>query len=133
MSGVTTGEFDRPKAQKNNLINEEESTMKRKERFLILGLCALISFSVVCATNVFAADKVTITGTVYSAAWDENDNVIAATIVAGTGEEYAIVDNAAGKELLKLEYKVVKASGVIGEDSEGNKTFSVTNYEVMPE
>ena len=106
--------------------------MKRNKRFLVLGLCALVLLSVVCATNVFAADEVTITGTVYAVTWDDNDNVTGATIV-GMGEEYAITANAVGQELFKLDNKVVKASGVVGEDSEGNKTFTVTNYEILPE
>jgi hypothetical protein len=106
--------------------------MKRNKRFLISGLCALILLSVVCATNVFAADEVTITGTVYATAHDDNDNVTAA-VIAGSDEEYVIVANAAGKELFKLDLEVVKASGTIGEDGEGNKTITVTKYEVMPE
>ena len=107
--------------------------MKNKERLLILGLCALISFSVVCATNAFAADEVTVTGTVYATAWDDNDNVTAA-VIAGLDEDYVIVTNAVGKELFKLDSKVVKASGVIGgKDSEGNNTITITKYEVMPE
>lgn len=106
--------------------------MKRNKGSLISGLCALILFSVVFATNVFAADEVTVTGTVYATAWDDNDNVTAA-VIAGVGGEYIIVNNAAGKELFKLDFKAVKASGVIGEDSEGNKTLTVTSYEVVPE
>ena len=106
--------------------------MKRKERFLILGLCALISFSVLCATTAFATDEVTITGRVYAVAWDDNDNVTAAVINTGS-EEYDVVNNATGKELFKLDFKVVKATGVLGEDSEGNKIFTVTKYEIMPE
>jgi hypothetical protein len=106
--------------------------MKQKGKLLILGLCALISFSVVCATNVYAADEATVTGTVYATAWDDNDNVTAA-VIAGLGEEYVIVQNAVGKELSKLNYKDVKASGVIGQDSEGNKTLTVSSYEVLPE
>jgi hypothetical protein len=81
---------------------------------------------------VFAADEVTVTGTVYATAWDDNDNVTAA-VIAGVGGEYIIVNNAAGKELFKLDFKLVKASGVIGKDSEGNKTLTVTSYEVVPE
>ena len=106
--------------------------MKQSKRFLILGLCALILVSVVCATNVFAADEVTVTGTVYPTALDDNDNVIAA-VIASMGEDYVIVANAVGKKLFELEYEVVKTSGVIGEDSEGNKTLTVTKYEVMAE
>ena len=109
--------------------------MKRNKRALVSGYCALILLCVACATNVFAADEVTVTGTVYATAWDDKDNVIAA-VIASSGEEYVeyvIVANAAGKELFKLDLKVVKASGVIGKDSKGNKTITVTRYEVMPE
>ncbi|MBN1843277.1 MAG: hypothetical protein JW883_13480 [Deltaproteobacteria bacterium] len=106
--------------------------MKRNKRSLISGLCALVLLCVVCATNVCAADQVTITGTVYAVAWDDMDNVTA-VIIADMVEEYVVVNNAAGQELFKLDNKIVKASGVIGEDSKGNKTLAVTNYEVMPE
>lgn len=107
--------------------------MKRNNRCLILGLCVLVLSFGVYSMNVFAADEVTITGTVYASAWDENENVTAAAIVAWGGEEYAIANNATGQELFKLDSKDVKAFGVVGEDSEGRKTITVTKYEVMPE
>jgi ABC-type transport system substrate-binding protein len=107
--------------------------MKANRGFLILGVCALVLLSGVCATNMFAANEVTITGTVYAAAWDDNENVTAATIVAWMGEEYAIVNNAIGQQLFKLDSKDVKATGVVGEDSEGNKTITVTKYETVTE
>jgi len=107
--------------------------MKKNERFLVLVLCALALLFVMCSTNIFAADEVTFTGTVYPTALDENDNVIAAVIDTSMGESYVIVANAVGKKLFELEYAVVKASGVIDEDSEGNKTLSVTSYEVISE
>jgi len=106
--------------------------MKRIKGLLISGLCALVLLSVACATNVFAADEVTVTGTVYATAWDDNDNVTAA-VIAGLDEELVIVANAAGKELFKLNYRDVKATGVIGQDGEGNKTLTVSSYEVMQE
>ena len=106
--------------------------MRAKTRFVVLGLCGLIVLSVVYTTNVLSADEATVIGTVYATAWDDNDNVVAA-VIAGSDQDYSIVANAAGKELFKLEYQVVKASGVIGEDSEGRDTVSVTRYEVMPE
>ena len=106
--------------------------MKRNKRFFVLGLCALMLLSAVSAANVFAADEVTVTGTVYATAWDDNDNVTAAEI-AGLDEVLVIVANAAGKELFKLNYRDVKAIGVIGQDSEGNKTLTVSSYEVIQE
>lgn len=110
--------------------------MKRNKRLLVFGLSALVTFSLVCATNLFAEDvedEGTIIGTVYAVGWDDNGDVTAATIMSSGGEEYAIVDNAIGRNLFSLDNKVVKVSGVVSEDSEGNKRFTVTNYEVMPE
>jgi hypothetical protein len=106
--------------------------MKPNARPLIWGLFALALLSVACATNVFATDKVTIMGTIYAEAWDDNGNATAAVIVS-MDQEYVIVKNATGKELFKLNYKDVKVSGIIGQDSEGNKTITVTNYEILPE
>lgn len=107
--------------------------MKRNKRFWFLALCTLVLVSVVCATNLSAADEVTIIGTVYAEAWDKNDNVTAAVIAGSGEEEYVIIANAVGKELFKIGYKVVKATGVLGKNSEGHKTITVTRYEVMPE
>ena len=107
--------------------------MKGSKRLFALGLSALVLVCLACTTNVFAADETMIIGTVYAAAWDKDDNVISATIVTATGEEYVIVDNAVGKDLLKLDNKVVKASGVVGEQTEGNRALTVTSYEIMPE
>ena len=105
--------------------------MKRNKKFF-LGLCALMLLYAVSAANVFAADEVTVTGTVYATAWDDDDNVTAA-VIAGLDEEFVIVANAAGKEMFQLNYRDVKATGVIGQDSEGNKTLTVSNYEVIQE
>ena len=107
--------------------------MKQNKKFLTLGLCALILVSVVFAMSVFAADEVTVTGTVYPTALDENNNVTAAVIASSMYEEYVIVTNALGKELFELKYKVVKVSGVIDQDTEGNKTLTVTKYEIIKE
>ena len=105
--------------------------MKRNKRFFVLGLCALMLLSAVSAANVFAADDGTVTGTVYATAWDDDGNVTAA-VIAGS-EEYVIVANVAGKELFKLNYMDVTAKGVIGQDSEGNNTLTVSSYKVVPE
>ena len=111
---------------------EGESEMKRNKRFFVVGFCTLILIFALSAANLCAADEVTLTGTVYATAWNDDDNVTAA-IIASSGEEYVIVANAAGKELFKLNYMDVMAKGVIGQDSEGNKTLTVNSFEVMPE
>lgn len=102
--------------------------MKRNCRFLALGLCVMLAL----AANVFATDEVTITGTVYAAAWDDNDNVIEA-VITGEGGEYIIVNNAVGQQLFNIAGTDVEVSGVIGEDAEGNQTITVVNYKVIAE
>jgi hypothetical protein len=134
--GVGTAKFDKADPHKRSLDRGGTDTMKRNKRLLALGLCALMTFSLVCATNLFAEDvqdEGTIIGTVNAVAWDDDDNVIAVSIMSSSGEEYAIVNNTAGRNLFGLDNKVVKATGVVSEDSEGNKSFTVTNYEIMPE
>lgn len=106
--------------------------MKQNKKSLALGLCALVLLSLVIATNVFAVDEVTITGTVYPIAWDDNDNVIAA-VISGPDEDYAIVDNAIGRKLSQQTSRDVKATGIVGKDSEGNKNITVVKYEIMME
>ena len=106
--------------------------MKRGKRFFVLGLSTLMLLSAVSAANVFAADEVTVTGTVYATAWDDDDNVTAAVMI-GLDEEFVVVANAAGKEMFQLNYRDVKATGVIGQDSEDNKTLRVSSYEVIKE
>lgn len=101
--------------------------MKGNARFLTLGLCAMILLSVVSLTNVFAADESTIIGTVHVAAC----NVGAVSLMTSPGEKYAIVNNDLEKALFKLDKTHVKASGIVGEDSDGNKTLTVTSYEII--
>jgi hypothetical protein len=109
------------------------SVMKANTRYSTIALCTVIVLSFVWAARVLAtdADEVTIIGTVYAVDWDEKGNVIAA-VMSGTGEEYQIAGNAVGQQLFKLDKKTVKATGVIGEDSRGNKSLTVTQYEVVP-
>jgi hypothetical protein len=102
--------------------------MKRNSRLLALGLCIILAL----AANVFATDEITITGTIYGAAWDDNDNVIEA-VISGEGGEYIIVDNAVGHQLLNMAGTDVEVTGVIGEDAEGNQTITVVNYKVIAE
>jgi len=106
--------------------------MKGIRRYLVLVLCTLTFASLLCAASVLAAesDEVTMIGSVYAVDWDDRGNPIAAKM-SGTGEEYQIVDNAVGKQLIKLDGMTVKATGVVAEDSKGNKSLTVTSYEVV--
>jgi len=78
-----------------------------------------------------AAEQVEITGTVFAAEWDANDNVTAVVIATEEGEEIAVANSGKGVELLKLEEKNVKATGSIITDGEGRKTITITKYVIQ--
>jgi hypothetical protein len=103
--------------------------MKRNDSIVVLGLCVVL---LLLAAHVFADDKITVTGTVYALAWDDNDNVIEA-LISGEGGEYMIVNNAIGRKLFKMAGAYVEASGVVNKDSEGNRTITVVDYQATTE
>ncbi len=107
--------------------------MKRNGRLWVLavGFCSLFLALSIVAGYLFASETVTITGTVYEDDWDQNDNPIAVVIDADDGEEYWVASEGMGKEIFKLGEKDVKATGVVVEDSEGQKTIKVTAYEII--
>ena len=104
--------------------------MRLDKTILTLALCAMMTFFLVCGTNLFATEDVTIIGTVYAAAWDENENVTEA-VIACIGREYIVINDAVGGQLLTLDGADVKVTGVVGEDDDGNWMITVTKYEIM--
>jgi hypothetical protein len=85
------------------------------------------------AANVFAADEITLTGTVHPIAWDDSDNVFAAAIATSKGEEYVIAKDSMGKSLFKLAYQKVEVTGVVRENTVGELRIKVRKYKVIPE
>ncbi|MDY6839593.1 MAG: hypothetical protein SWH78_16640 [Thermodesulfobacteriota bacterium] len=106
--------------------------MKGISRCSVLVFCALAFASFLWAASVLAteSDEVTIIGTVSAVDYDDKGSVIAA-VFSGTGEDYQIVKNAFGKQLFKLDGMRVKAMGAVAEDSNGDKSLTVTSYEIM--
>ncbi|MDY6953843.1 MAG: hypothetical protein SWE60_20235 [Thermodesulfobacteriota bacterium] len=106
--------------------------MKGISRYSVLVVYVIIFNCFFCAASVLAteSDEVAIIGTVSAVGHDDKGNVIAA-VFSGTGEDYQIVKSAVGKHLFKLDGMLVKAMGVVAEDSNGNKSLTVTSYEIM--
>jgi hypothetical protein len=100
--------------------------MKRNNWIIILGFCMMLPL----AASAFAADEVTITGTVYPSALDENANPIEVAIMNEAGD-FAVVDDAVGQQLLKLAGKDVQVNGVVKKDDQGKRTITVLNYVLM--
>jgi hypothetical protein len=62
--------------------------------------------------------------------WDNDKNPTAAVIMSET-DDYAIVDDAVGQGLFELMYMDVRVIGFAGEDSEGNRTITIVEYEIV--
>jgi len=119
--------FDRTKPNKKG-----EEMMALKKKFWLQVVCVLTMVTLVCVPSLFAAtDEVEITGTVYAIDRDENNNVTAVLIVTDEGEEIVIANSGKGMELLLLDEKTVKATGMVAKDEDGNKTITVNNYIIL--
>ena len=106
--------------------------MALKKKSWLQVLCVLAMVTIVCVTSSFAAtDEVEITGTVYAIDRDENNNVTTVVLATDEGEEIVVVKSGKGMELLTLDEKTVKATGVIANDEDGNKTITVTKYTIL--
>lgn len=100
--------------------------MKRNSRIIVLGFCVMF----VLAASVFAADEVTITGTVYPSVLDDNANPTEVVIMNEAGD-FTVVDDTVGRQLLKLAGKDVQVNGVVKKDDQGRRTITVLNYILM--
>ena len=106
--------------------------MAFKRRSWLQLVCVLAMVTLLCVPSLFAAtDEVEITGTVYAIDRDENSNVTAVVLATDDGEEIVVVNSGKGMELLQLDEKTVKATGMIANDVDGNKTITVTKYIIL--
>lgn len=84
-----------------------------------------------------------IVGTVTAIDWDEDGNIVivavSVVVEADNPEEdsyqidYYIADTKKGNELSKLIDKLVRVTGKVAEDADGNKTIYVSDYKVLEE
>jgi hypothetical protein len=105
--------------------------MRRTPNIIVFTVFAslLITGAGFTATN--AMEETTVTGQVWAQSWDENYEATAAIIMTQEGYEYWVVDNAAGKELFKLDLERVKAIGSLSKIDNGKNAISVNSYEVI--
>lgn len=104
-----------------------------KKKLLSALVFVLLSLFVISVTSFTAyAEKITIVGTVIAIEFDDNDKVIAVTLDTAEGF-YDVSDNSIGKELRELSDKNIKATGIVGEDKEGNRIITIETYEILGE
>ena len=77
--------------------------------------------------------QITTTGVLVPTDWDQEGRISAIAISTPREEEYLINNDAIGEELLDLYGAEVLVTGIVSEDSEGNKTLAVEKYELLGE
>ena len=106
--------------------------MERTVRiWLLLGVC-ILGLSFVTAANAYGETEVQLRGTVFATDYDDKGNVVAVSILEVAGEEYFVVNDEVGSELLKLVDKILKVTGVISVDKDGKKIIRIKKYELVP-
>jgi hypothetical protein len=99
--------------------------------WLLLLFCVL-GLSFVTVANAYGETEVQLKGTVFATDYDDKENVIAVSILEVGGEEYFVVNDEVGSQLLKLVDKNVKVTGVIDVDKDGKKRIRIKKYELVP-
>jgi len=99
----------------------------------LIRICMLLFVVLVWALPVGAYDEnvVDVKGTVFAVDNDANGNVIAVSILDAAGEEYFVVNDAVGDQLLKLVDKNVKVTCVINVGTDGKKYMKIRKFELF--
>lgn len=99
----------------------------------LIGICMLLFAFLVWALPAAAYDEnvVDVKGTVFAVDNDANGNVTAVSILDAAGEEYFVVHDPVGDQLLKLVDKNVKVTGVINVGADGKKNMKVHKFELF--
>ena len=100
----------------------------------LIRICMLLFVFLVWALPAAAYDEnvVDVKGTVFAVDNDASGKVTAVSILDAAGEEYFVVHDAVGDQLLKLVDKNVKVTGVINVGTDGKKNMKVHKFELFP-
>ena len=98
---------------------------------LALGIAFLLSFTFLQGDDPLKS-TITLTGKVQWVTTDEKNDISLVAIVTQT-EEYMVVNDAKGKELLQRVNKRVNVKGKVAEDQHGQKTIRVSEYKIVPQ
>ena len=71
---------------------------------------------------------VTLTGSVIPADWNDDQEVIAASLATADEKEYRICSTKKGKELLGVLQHEVEATGILERDEKGRNIITVRHY-----
>jgi len=96
------------------------------------GLLLLVALIWALPVGAYDENVVDVKGTVFAVDNDANGKVTAVSVLDAAGEEYFVVRDAVGDQLLKLVDKNVKVTGVINVGADGKKNMKVHKFDIFP-
>jgi hypothetical protein len=96
-----------------------------------LGILLVVLLIWALPASAYDENVVEIKGTVFAVDNDANGNIIAVSILDAGGEEYFVVRDEIGDQLLKLVDKNVKVTCVINVGVDGKKNMKVKKFELF--
>lgn len=96
-----------------------------------IGLLLFVLLVWALPLGAYDENVVDVKGTVFAVDNDAGGNVTAVSILDAAGEEYFVVRDAVGDQLLKLVDKNVKATGVINVGTDGKKNMKIRKFELF--
>lgn len=81
--------------------------------------------------GAFAADEVTIKGTVFAVDNDDKGKTTEVSVLDAAGEEYFVVHDEVGDKLLNLVDKNVTVKGITNVDKDNKKRIKVKSFELF--
>ena len=98
--------------------------------FIRIGLLLFVLLVWALPAAAYDENVVDIKGTVFAVDEDAK-GVTAVSILDAAGEEFFVVHDAVGDQLLKLVDKNVKATGVINVGADGKKKMKIHKFELF--
>jgi hypothetical protein len=102
-----------------------------QRKFARIGLLLFILMVWALPADAYDENVVDVKGTVFAVDNDASGNVTAVSILDAAGEEYFVVRDAVGDQLLKLVDKNVKVTGVINVGTDGKKNMKIHKFELF--
>lgn len=96
-----------------------------------LGILLVVLLIWALPASAYDENVVEIKGTVFAVDNDANGNIIAVSLLDAGGEEYFVVRDEIGDQLLKLVDKNVKVTCVINVGADGKKNMKVKKFELF--
>ncbi|MFH1057962.1 MAG: hypothetical protein V1797_04670 [Pseudomonadota bacterium] len=93
-------------------------------------VCAVLVLGQALAVRAYDENTVDFKGTVFAVDNDASGKVVAVSILDPAGDEYFVVNDEVGKQLLTLVDQNIKVSGVINVAADGKKWVKVKKFAI---